>query len=132
MLNWIILLPLCLHIITAQHCADMVQCQCIPHYISCRNTVSLPDVLASAVTPLAEAPLVMADLRSNALSQEVLTRFVLVFSGSLERVLLTEQLEPVCSYIDSVKSTFPKINFETDCEVSYMHLFFIPVIIIQN
>ena len=101
-----------------EQCADMAQCECLPHYISCRNTVSLPDVLASAVTPLSEAPLILADLRSNAISEAVLTRFVLVFSSTVERVLLTDQLEPICDYIQSLVTSFPKIQFETDCEVS--------------
>ena len=118
MLTWIFLLASCLNIGMGDQCADMEQCQCLPHYINCRNSVSLPDVLASAVTPLAEDPLVLADLRSNALSEVVLTRFILVFSPTLERILLTDQLEPVCSYIERLITSFPKIQFETDCEVS--------------
>ena len=103
---------------TAEHCADMNHCQCLEHYISCRNTVSLPDVLSSRVTPLLESPLVLADLRSNALSQTVLTRFLLVFSETLERVILTEQLESVCPFIHKIQRNFPKIELETECEVS--------------
>ena len=109
-------------------CPSNSNCQCLRNYISCKYSVSLPDVLDSRIAPLLHHPPVVADLRSNALTQEVLTRFLLVFS-SLKRVILTNQLESLCHYITEVQATFPSISLETDCKVSFfliivLNLFF--------
>ena len=98
-------------------CADNEVCTCLPGYISCRGVISLPDVLTSRVYPLRQNPPITADLRGNALSKSVMQRFLLVF-GTLERVILTEQIEVDCDVIYGLQSLFPGVKIETDCAVS--------------
>ena len=104
----------------AVRCSDNPKCQCLPKYINCRDSIHLPDVLDSRISPLRDDPPVFADLRGNALSYTVLTRFLLVFYQSLETVILTDQLESVCGYISAVTVAHPNIDIKTDCEVSFV------------
>ena len=108
--------------IAGVNCADNQVCTCLPGYISCRGVISLPDVLASRVYPLRQSPPVTADLRGSALSMTVMQRFLLVF-GSLERVILTEQIEVDCDVIHKLKSLFPQVEIETDCVVRIIQSF---------
>ena len=97
-------------------CSDNTACMCLPGYINCRGVITLPDVLDSRIFPLRGTPPVTADLRGNALSRDTLTRFLLVF-GSLERLVLTDQLEEQCDDIYQLRKQFPHVQIESDCPV---------------
>lgn len=99
-------------------CAATNACQCLAGYISCRGSIVLPDVLDSRLFPLREKPLEVADLRENALSYTILRRFLTVYSPTLKRVMLTDQLESPCPYMNRIRLLFPDIEIQTDCQVS--------------
>ena len=101
----------------ADNCANTPGCQCLPGFITCQGVITLPDVLESRLLPLSEDPPIVADLKGNAFSEVALRRFLLVFP-TLEKLILTDQLESMCDCLDRLETTFPAVTFVTDCQVS--------------
>ena len=107
----------CFTSVTCVKCAENAQCQCIAGYIGCRGVMKLPDVLSSRVYPLVQKPPTVADLSGSALSLKSVKRFLLVYGGSLRKLILKDQIQDVCGFVDQLKQMFPSIEMVTECQV---------------
>ena len=79
--------------------------------------MTLPDVLTSRIYPLLNKPPTVADLSGSALSFKTLKRFMLVYGGSLRKIILNDQIQEVCGFVNKLKQLFPSIEIVTECEV---------------